>query len=393
MEPVKLSLSDKIEALRELTKGAEDCFAAYVITEREGMERWRPVYSTLSDETIRHHLAGRLEIGTYPMIPDIEWPRTYWICADFDGKKEDTNWQADVQKALEFLLDFDGCPCLVNLSRSGQGAHIRMLFKESVPAWMARRWLTFWLEEAGVIRDEEEEDFFEERLPSFDRLIPPQDVLSSRLTFNGMRRPGNLAGCPLNGRHARSHGGTLPLDPRKAADGNFEPDGRHWEHVMNALEQRAWGEDELIAAIEDCPDDLSTLPPNFRAGIDGSLKRALPVVPGDNLELEYNLAFCEFFHHIRRPGTQTYPLWMALATQLHRFGDEGYDLYHQLSALDARYVPKDTDLKWQQTADMHPIRCDTLVQFGWRCPHLREKRCNGAKAPTYFAAHTDAEIL
>ena len=389
---MKLSVDEKVSALRELTKGAQDCFAAYVITEKQGMERWRPVYSGLSDSTIKLHLTGKMEIGTYPMMPDLEWPKVYWICADFDGKKEDTNWKRDVQRALEFLLDFDGCPCFVNLSRSGQGAHIRMLFKEAVPAWMARRWLQFWLEEAGIIRTDDEEEYWDDLPPSFDRLIPPQDILSSGLTFEGMRRPGNLAGAPLNGRHARSHGGTMPLDPYKVAMGNFEPDGKHWEHVMNALEKRDWGEAQLVEAIQDCPDELSIAPPTFHRTESGAIKRALPVVPGDNRDLQYNVAFCEFFRYVRQPGVP-YPLWMALATQLHRFGDDGYDLWHQISSLDARYEPKDTDLKWEQTADMHPIRCDTLVQLGWRCPHLRQPRCNGTKAPTYFADSTDAEIL
>lgn len=393
---MRLTVEEKVAALRELTKGAEDCFASYVITEREGMERWRPIYSPLQDHTIKLHLAGRLEIGTYPAIPDVEWPRVYWICADFDGKKEGTDWRSDVKKALEFLLDHEGCPCFVNLSRSGQGAHIRMLFRESVPAWMARRWLTFWLEEAGILRyekDFEEEDFFDEREPSFDRLIPPQDILSNRLTFAGMRRPGNLAGCPLNGAHARHHGGTLPLDPYQAARGVFDPDGKHWEHVMAALEGREWGEAELLAAIEDCPGDVSTSAPSLHVESDGTVHTSLPVVAGDNRELEYAIGFCEFFRYMRVPGNQTYPLWMALATQLHRFGDEGYEVWHQISSIDSRYQSRDADLKWEQTTDMRPIRCDSLVHMGWRCPHLRERRCNGCKAPTYFALHTDAEIL
>lgn len=389
-----LTADEKVKALRELTKGAEDCFASYTITERENTpDRWRPIYSSLKDSTIRLHLSGALEIGTYPMIPDLKWPRLYWICVDLDGKKEGADWKRDVQKALEFLLDFDGCPCFVNLSRSGHGAHLRMLFKESVPAWMARRWLTFWLEEAGVIRDEDDPFAFDETPSSFDRIIPPQDALSTKLTFNGMRRPGNLAGCPLQARHARSHGGTLPLDPEQAALGNFEPDGRHWEHVLTALEQRSWGEAELRNAIESCPGTLSVHPPHYSPPGGVVHRITLPVLPGDDRELEYNLAFCEFFRHMQRPDTQTYPLWMALATQLHRFGDEGYEIYHRLSSLDPRYVPKDTDLKWEQTAEMRPIRCDTLVQYGWRCPHLRERRCNGARAPTYFASHTDAEVL
>jgi hypothetical protein len=163
---------------------------------------------------------------------------------------------------------------------------------------------------------------------------------------------------------------------------------------MTALEERSWGEPELIAAIRDLPDSVSVDPPTLGFGADGMSRRSLPILPGADGELAYNLNFCEFFRHLQALGSFTYPLWVALATQLHRFGDEGHEMFHQLSALDARYSTRDTDLKWEQTKDMHPIRCDTLIEFGWRCPHLRpSRRCNGAKAPTYFVDHTEAEIL
>lgn len=382
---MSLSAEEKIDALRELTKGPDDCFATYILAAREGMARWRPIYAPLRRDNILMHLRGDIEIGTYPLLPSLPFPRVYWICADFDGKSPHVDWKGEVQKALEFLLDFDGCPAFVNLSRSGQGAHIRMLFRESVPGWMARRWLTFWLSEAGIIPDN---DLYDEGPRAFDRLIPPQDFLSDDVTFTGMRRPGNLAGCPLHGGHARSRGGTLPLDPQKALAGDFRPDGNHWSYVLQALEKRAWGEAELIAAMEEWPDDMDTTPPH-----DSLNRKSLPVIPGDSRALSYNLAFCEFFRHIRQPGAQTYQLWLALATQLIRFGDEGREMFHQISALDARYVPSDTDAKWEQAKSMKPIRCDTLVHFGYRCPHLKQPRCNGPKAPTYFADHTDADIL
>jgi hypothetical protein len=383
---MNLSATDKVRALRELTRGAEDVFATYRIGNSADKDCWRPVYAELRDDNILAHLAGRIELGSYPLMPvGGAWPRVYWVLADFDGKKGGVDWQADVKRAVQFLLDFEGCPCFVNLSRSGQGAHIRMLFKEPVSAWMARRWLNSWLEEAEVIRPAES---WEHEVPSsFDRLIPPQDNLSGQLNPQGNRLPGNLAGSPLHAGHARSHNGTLPLDPHEVARGNFEPDGRHWEHVMTALEQRAWGEAELRAAIADAPDAPDLTPPT------GHIRRHLGTISsGDSRSLDYMLSFCKFIHHLQNGGF-TYPLWVSLATQLHRFGADGQEVFHELSHLDPRYDSKTTDQKWRQTQTMLPIRCDSMVAMGFRCPHLTDSRCNGAKAPTYFADNTDAEIL
>jgi hypothetical protein len=219
-------------------------------------------------------------------------------------------------------------------------------------------------------------------------------MLSGGLNPFGYRLPGNLAGSPLNGRHARANGGTLPLDPLKVVRGDFEPDGRHWEHVLNALEQRAWGEQELRDALPDCPGAVSPSAPSTYLGVYGGAPvTSLPILPGTDRSLEYMVKFCSFVRHMKEPGSQTYPLWVAMATQLHRFGEDGHHMFHEISALDARYSPKDTDAKWAQTKIMHPIRCDTLIPMGFRCPHLGTPRCNGAKAPTYFTDHTDAEIL
>lgn len=383
---MNLSPQEKIDALRELTRGADDVYAAYSLTTRVGEGRWRPCYGRPEDHVLRMHLSGALEVGSYPLIPGDRWPNIYWVLADFDGKHTGTDWKRDVKAAVEFLMDHEGCPCFVNLSRSGHGAHIRMLFKEAVPAYLARRWMQSWLEESGVIVEKED---WGEVPPSFDRLIPPQDTLSGGLNDDGYRLPGNLAGNPLHGGHARSNGGTLPLDTAQAARGNFEPDGRHWEHVMTALEKRAWGKEELLAAIADCPGEVSTGTPT---GTEHH--RALPIVQGDDAELNYVRSFCAFMLEMRKPHAQTYELWVALATQLHRFGEDGRQAFHELSAMDtSRYDPKDTDRKWEQTERLHPVRCETLVKMGYRCPHLDDERCNGAPAPSYFMRYQYMEIL
>lgn len=393
---MKLTLTreEKIAAFRELTDGAPDYVATRVISNRTGDPVWYPVYSPLKDSSIELHMAGKMEIGTYPLIPsDGHMPVTKWVCADFDGK-EGEDWKGDVQQALEYMLDaFEGAPIFLNISRSGQGAHLRLLFKDPVPAWMARRWMHLWLEEAGIISDPDDLKPGSDKHASFDRLIPPQDILSPYPTWDGKRRPGNLAGCPLHKRLMESTGGTAPIDPREAAAGNFEPDGRHWEHVMSALERREWGESELAAALEDWSGEEAVKPPKVHIDDSGKAHRSLPVVKGSNGEMQYMVDFCKFFRYMRRPDSQSYHLWVAMATHLHRFGEAGYDMWHQLSSIDPRYRARDADIKWKQTEEMNPIRCESLVRMGYRCPHLDDERCNGCKSPTYFANYTYAEIL
>lgn len=377
---INLTTEEKIAALRELTRGADDVYAA------RGPHEWYPVYGPLQDQIVLLHLAGKVEIGSYPLVPTTNWPATYWVAADFDGKRQGSHWEQDVQRAVEFLSEFDGCPCFVNRSRSGNGAHVRMLFKTPVPAYLARVWMNTWLEEAGVLRADD--DDFVDIPSSFDRLFPAADTLNSMPTRSGKRRPGNLIGTPCSGLHAK-HGGTLPISTAAAAEGDFEPDGNHWRYVVDALEARTWGERELRAAIREMPGYTKAVEDGPRYGYTGG---SLPVIQGSTGQLHMMLSFCEFMKHMRVPGA-SYDLWVALATQLHRFGSDGHAAFHDLSSVDARYDPKDTDMKWQQTAMMRPNRCDTLVRLGFTCPHLDSPRCSGARAPAYFADHLHNEIL
>lgn len=338
------------------------------------------------------HLSGLIEIGSYALIPfgNGKPPLVWWVAADFDGKKAHVDWEGDVRRTVEFLVD-TGAPLFVNLSRSAQGAHVRVLFNEPVPAWMARRWFNAWLEEAGVLTSPDE-DLSDGAPQSFDRLIPPQDFLNPIPNDDGTRKPGNLIGSPLNGKLARKNGGTLPLDPKEVALGNFEPDGLHWKHTVTALEERTWGAAELKQALADAPGSPLTTTPEVVSSY-GSAGFRLPVLRGNSKQLDHVTKFCEFMRHMRDPRNQSYQLWLALATQLHRFGEDGRDAFHEFSKVDARYNATETEHKWKESFSLSPVRCDTLVAWGYRCPYLRGPRCNGAKAPAYFADHIDAEIL
>jgi hypothetical protein len=194
---------------------------------------------------------------------------------------------------------------------------------------------------------------------------------------------------------ADAKGGTLPISTEAALSGEFAPDGRHWEHLVRAVERRAWGEEELRVALTDAPGAPSDQPPAGGADAYTYTNRSLTVLSGDaaNVDLLVARRHCAFFRYIQEGGQQPYALWVSLATQLHRFGDAGRDAFHELSALDPRYKAHGVDQKWDQTAGMHPVRCDTLAEQGWRCPHLGTKRCNGAKTPAYFPEHAGYEPI
>jgi len=365
--------TDKIDMLLELTRGAPNVYALRSVRNSDLEQYWRPVWAPLSPSVVAHHLTGHLEIGNYALVPDPSgMPRCWWIAADFDGKKPGTNWQLDVMRATQFLLS-SGANVAVNLSRSAKGAHIRVLFKEPVPAWLARRWMMAWLEEAEVAL--KDPDDWDERPPSFDLLVPRQDVLPTIVLDHGHPNPGNLVGAPLNAKRLRMHGGTTPLDVDAAAEGHFEPDGRHWKHVRRALDGRAWGYAELMQALKDAPGDVDVVPPDRGRYFDRDGKLRLPVLSGGSAEARFMVDWCKFFEYMRERGEQPYHLWVAMASQLHAFGEAGRELWHELSALDARYDSEVVEDKWQKTATMHPVRCDTLVSWGFRCPHLGDARC------------------
>lgn len=367
-----------------LVRGADDVFAMRSSDvelredgSRELSERWRPVWSPMSEESARRHLAGLAEVGAYALIPNgAEPPLVRWIAADFDGKRPGVDWKRDVSRLVTWMLDSDVVP-FVNLSRSAEGAHVRVLFDDPVPAWIARRWMDWWLDESGV-----------SAASSFDRLIPPQDTLDSRKPKRGLRSLGNLIGAPLHKGHALRNGGTLPLDPWEVASGNFEPDGNHWEYVAAALQNDSKPTEASMRSLigERRPSDLRVGPTVLRGP-------SLPVVPGDDATLDFVMSHCEFFRYMRQRGEQSYYLWIAAASQLQRYGEAGRRAFHEISSMDPRYKHEETDRKWDDTQGMSPIRCDTIASNGFVCPHLSSPRCNGAKCPSFFADYLYAEIL
>jgi hypothetical protein len=141
-----------------------------------------------SEAEVRKHLEGRQTIGIYPLLAD----ETCWLIAiDFDGPA----WRDDVAAVRDAAAE-DDVPVLVERSRSGEGAHVWVLFSRPVAASVART-IGSWLLTRAMRRRSIAMD-------SYDRLFPNQDTMPA----GGF---GNLIALPLQ-RARRSAGCTVFLD-------------------------------------------------------------------------------------------------------------------------------------------------------------------------------------
>jgi superfamily II DNA or RNA helicase len=146
-------------------------------------------FSELSNQVIYRHLAGKQIVGLYPLLHD---NTCYLLVADFDKG----HWQDEVKAMSKACADFD-IPHAIEISRSGNGAHLWIFFEDTVPAQQARL-LGF-----GLL-DKAMEVFPHLSFDSYDRLFPNQDILPE----GGF---GNLIALPLQ-REARLAGNSSFVD-------------------------------------------------------------------------------------------------------------------------------------------------------------------------------------
>jgi superfamily II DNA or RNA helicase len=201
----------KIALYRRLFAGRDDVYARRWQSTSKGTSGWSPAhrgswntprdqrqYLPLTDEVVRGHLEGRHTIGLYPMLVG---DTCRLLVCDFDR----ASWKLDAQAYVE-ASDAAGVPTAVEISRSGNGAHVWTFFTAPVGASQARAMGAGLLREAMAQRGEME-------LESYDRFFPSQDHLPDR----GF---GNLIALPLQGECRRERGTTVFVDPR-----TFEPFG------------------------------------------------------------------------------------------------------------------------------------------------------------------------
>ena len=87
-------------------------------------------YKKLNSQIIYDHLAGKQVVGLYPLLTD---NTCYLLVADFDKN----GWQEAVRAMSRACLHFK-IPHAIEISRSGNGAHLWIFFSELVQARNAR---------------------------------------------------------------------------------------------------------------------------------------------------------------------------------------------------------------------------------------------------------------
>ncbi|MDO5090559.1 MAG: DEAD/DEAH box helicase family protein [Cardiobacteriaceae bacterium] len=217
-----LSVPQKIALFRSLFRGREDVYAVRWQS-RQGKagyspacaHEWQPgicgkpkikcsacsarQFLPLTDEVIYRHLSGAHTVGMYPLRAD---ESCFFLAMDFD----DGDWQADAAAVVETCKALD-LPVAVEVSRSGQGAHLWWFFAEPLSAALARQL-------GAALISETCRRTRQLSLHSYDRLFPNQDTMPK----GGL---GNLIALPLQ-KEARAHGGSVFVDEY------FQPVADQW---------------------------------------------------------------------------------------------------------------------------------------------------------------------
>ncbi|MFN2355647.1 MAG: DEAD/DEAH box helicase family protein [Desulfopila sp.] len=129
----------------------------------------------VTDQLIYDHPAGKQTIGVFPLLAD---DSCYFLSADFD----DADWREDANAFMQSCRELD-IPAALEISRSGNGAHIWIFFAESVPAREARQL-------GAALISHTCDRTRQLSLTSYDRLFPNQDIMPK----GGF---GNLIALPL----------------------------------------------------------------------------------------------------------------------------------------------------------------------------------------------------
>lgn len=243
-------LQQRKNLFRSLFKGREDVFALRWESRDRSKSgympacsnRWTPLcdrkknkcascpnrqFVSLGDAEIEKHLRGMDEwgkpftIGIYAILTD---DTCNFLCADFDDKSCEHGYQKDVLAFVGVCKDW-GIPYSIERSRSGNGAHVWILFEQPVAAGRARRLGNAVLTEA-MNRDGQIS------FKSYDRFFPNQDHLPE----GGF---GNLVALPLQGL-PRKKGNSVFVDD------HFEQYPDQWEYLRTVKKLSAESLETLL---------------------------------------------------------------------------------------------------------------------------------------------------
>lgn len=362
----------KLDTFRRFFTTRSDVWAFR--TKIQGKPGYVPIWKPLTDRVLVDHMRGDIMIGSYTPLRDGTTP---WVAADLDGKGGDV-W-ADAAELASLLRDYK-CSPLCNTSQSGRGIHVRVIFDEPIEAWLARRFMLGFVEEAGLdhMRDG----------GSFDRVFPAADRLR-----NNDRAIGNQIAAPLHAQRARDTRGCLILDSQFCPVPLGEPT---WDY-LDLYESVC--KDHVLEVCEE----METMDGVVDHGFDGDIRHGDDdgydkhsgkpqngggtTRPRTQHQLDVVMRECELFHYVRQNPVLPYELWFAIGANLKFFEQGGRAAFHEISALDGsrdsrgapRYDRDATNAKFDNILETveSPYSCARIAEEVWRCPELAEDgTCN-----------------
>lgn len=330
-----LSPAEKIELFAKLFKGREDIFALRWENRqaRSGYtvacaNEWKPgichkprikcsdcshrSFRSLNDTVLFDHLAGKHTVGLYPLLPD----NNCWLLAvDFDK----SDWQQAVTALRNVCRDWS-IDYVVEISRSGNGAHLWIFFNELTPARDARK-LGF------ALLDKAMEQHAGLSFDSYDRLFPNQDIMPE----GGF---GNLIALPLQ-HTPRQIGNSVFVDEQ------FQPYPNQWEALsfITKLERKhLYG---LLGKPEDKnTDDLELKPweKSLPISIDvlSSCPTSLTVVLANKIYLPVGELPQALVARLKRLASFSNPVFFK--TQALRFSTNGIPRFICLASIEQGYL-------------------------------------------------------
>ena len=195
---------------------------------------------------MQSHFKGEKVIGIYPLLED---NTSYFIVADFD----EADWKNDSQKLIKECEKI-GLKAYLEISRSGNGAHVWIFFEENYPCWKSRAILL------ELIRKVFNYSEFTKEV-SFDRLFPNQDTI----TDGGF---GNLIALPLQGERVK-HNASVFCDSN-----TFAPYSNQWEFLKTIHKHTTLELENIYEKLFAQKDNFSVKPNSSRINlvVDGSIR-------------------------------------------------------------------------------------------------------------------------
>lgn len=272
----------KVKLFRKLFHGREDVYPVRWEGQQSGKVGYSPVcanewrrgvcekprikcsdcshslYVPVTDHVIESHLRGNITAGVYPLLVD---DRCHFLAIDFD----DDDWREDARAVLQTCI-LNDLPAALEISRSGNGAHLWLFFSNPTPARDARRLGTA-LISATCARTRQL------KLSSYDRLFPNQDTMPK----GGF---GNLIALPLQ-KHPRELGRSVFVDS------NLQPLPDQWTfleqivplpqaRIEAALTKLIGDRHPLDIAYADVPEENADTPWVRAAKPDVKLSDTMP---------------------------------------------------------------------------------------------------------------------